>query len=157
LVSSTFSVVSSEVSSGACVSGISALDYAFKKIKYEGYNALLSGGAESAFSPLPYAGLNIIKALTKDVLRPFDERANGTVLGEGAAMLVVEELEHAKKRKANIYCEVTGVEILCESYNHFKREHNAETGIKTIDNLMVTHFVMMTCYGLFSLCTRIGR
>lgn len=126
----------SETISSACVSGIAALDYAVKKIKYEDYDCFLAGGAECAFSPLPYAGLNIINALTNNAVRPFDERADGTVLGEGAAILFVEELEHAIKRKANIYCEVSGTELLCEGYNHFKRNHNAEVGALTIENVV---------------------
>lgn len=126
----------SETISSACSSGISAIDYAIKKIKNDDYVALLVGGGESAFSPLPYAGLNIIKALTNKSIMPFDERADGTVLGEGSAMLIVEELNHAIKRKAKIYCELAGAEVLCEGYNHFKRDENAEIGVKVIDNLL---------------------
>lgn len=124
----------SETVSSACISGISAIDLAIKKIKYDNYEAIFVGGAESAFSPLPYAGLNIIKALTNDKIRPFDERADGTVLGEGAAVILIEELNNAKKRNAHIYCEICGTEVLCEGYNHFERDKWAKTGVMTIDN-----------------------
>lgn len=127
---------SSEVISSACISSIPALDCAVKKIKYDNYNAMFVGGAESAFSPLTYAGLNIIKALTNNAVKPFDERADGTVLGEGSAMFVIEELEYALKRKATIYCEVCGTESLCEAHDRFKRDRNGEIGIRAIDNAM---------------------
>ncbi|MCM8790380.1 MAG: beta-ketoacyl-[acyl-carrier-protein] synthase family protein [Candidatus Omnitrophica bacterium] len=123
----------SEAVSSACISSVSALDIAVKKIKYENYDAMVVGGSESAFAPLPYAGLNIIKALTNDRIRPFDENADGTVLGEGAAMFIIEDLGHAIKRNANIYCEIGGVNVLCEGFNHFKREHHGEVAVKTID------------------------
>ena len=123
----------SETVSSACISGISALDHAAEKIRTGEYSAMLAGGAESAFSGLPYAGLNIIRALTNSSVKPFDENADGTVLGEGAAVLLIEELGHAKKRKAQIYCELGGIETLCEGYNHFKRDQEAEVGVMTMD------------------------
>jgi len=123
----------SDTVSSACISGISALDYAAEKIRTGKCSAMLAGGTESAFSQLPYAGLNIIRALTNSSVKPFDENADGTVLGEGAAILLIEELEHAKKRKTNIYCELGGIEVLCEGYNHFKRDQSAEIGVMTID------------------------
>lgn len=123
----------SETVSSACISGISSLDYAIEKINTGDYIAMLAGGTESAFFPLPYAGLNIIRALTNNLVKPFDENADGTVLGEGAAVFLIEELEHAKKRNATIYCEVGGTEVMCEGHNHFKRDPEAEIGIRTIE------------------------
>ena len=124
---------SAETLSSACVSSISALDYAVKKIESDDYHACLVGGTESAFSQLPYAGLNIINALTNTSLKPFDENADGTVIGEGAAMFLIEELRHAQARKADIYCEIGGIESLCEAFNYLKRNRNGEVAIKTID------------------------
>ena len=123
----------SETVSSACISGISALSHAIEKIQTGDYNALFVGAAESAFSPLPYAGLNRINALTNKALKPFDETADGTVLGEGAAMFIVEELQHAIKRNADIYCEIGGMEVLCEGYNHLKRDKWATVAVQTID------------------------
>lgn len=123
----------SETVSSACISGISAIAIASEKIRSGDCEVAIVGGVESAFSPLPYAGLNIIRALTNDAVKPFDESADGTVLGEGAAIMVIEELGHAISRKAGIYCEIGGTEVLCEGYNHFKRDREGDVGVRTIE------------------------
>jgi len=142
----------SETISSACVSGLSAVMRGAQCIRNEGYDVMIVGGADSAFRPLPYAGLNSIGVLTGDKLRPFDVHANGTVLGEGAAVLILESLEHAKKRKSKKYCEILNGMFTAEAYGHFKHEEKPvqttravseairRSGVKkeTID-LVITH------------------
>jgi len=122
----------SESISSACVSGLSSIDYGLKKIRYDGYKLIIAGGADSAFRPLPYAGLNVIHILTNDKIRPFDINADGTVLGEGAAFVALEDYEHAKKRKAKIYCEVLDAAFTCESSNHFGHEKEPVQAVRAI-------------------------
>jgi 3-oxoacyl-[acyl-carrier-protein] synthase II len=112
----------SETISSACISGLSALERGASAIRNQGYDVMIVGGADSAFRPLPYAGMNIINILTNTKLRPFDKRADGTVLGEGAAFFVIEKLSHARRRRAKIYCEILETNFACESYNHFGHE-----------------------------------
>jgi 3-oxoacyl-[acyl-carrier-protein] synthase II len=122
----------SETISSACVSGLSSVDYALRKIRHDGYDLMLAGGSDSAFRPLPYAGLNTIRILTDDRIRPFDRDSDGTVLGEGAAILVLEEMEHARKRKAKIYCEVLDTCLTCEGKSYFGHEEEPVQAVNAI-------------------------
>lgn len=89
---------------------------AYRFIKHGEADVMITGGAESAVEPLSFAGFNQMRALATDrndepekSSRPFDEARSGFVMGEGAGVLVLEELEHAKARGAKIYAEVRGV------------------------------------------------
>ncbi len=104
----------------ACASGTNALGDAFRQIR-DGYqDMILCGGAEASITPLGIGGFASMKALStsKDPERasiPFDKERNGFVMGEGAGALVLEEYEHAKRRGAKIYCEVTGYGATCDA------------------------------------------
>ena len=106
----------------ACASGTNAVGDAFRQIR-DGYqDVILCGGAEASITPLGIGGFASMKALStsKDPMRasiPFDKERDGFVMGEGAGALVLEEYEHAKKRGAKIYCEVTGYGATCDA-NH---------------------------------------
>ena len=97
----------------ACATGTHSLGIAYRMVK-DGYeDAVIAGGVEASISPAGIAGFQNLKALTtcqdKDRASiPFDKERSGFVMGEGAAILVLEELEHAKKRGAKIYAEVVG-------------------------------------------------
>ena len=107
----------------ACAGGTNAIGDAFHRIR-DGYEDLaLCGGAESCISPLGVGGFTSMKALnpTDDPARasiPFDAERGGFVIGEGAGILVLEELEHARARGAHIYAEVVGYASNCDAY-HF--------------------------------------
>ena len=99
-----------------CASGDHSIAYAADCIKNNYMNAAFVGGAD-VFSKITQVSFNRLKALTPDTLRPFDKNRNGTVLSEGAAVLFIEELEHALDRKAHIYGEIIGSGISNDAYN----------------------------------------
>lgn len=106
----------------ACAGGTNAVGDAFRYIR-DGYaEVMLCGGSESTVTPLAIGGFTSMKALsqTEDPDRasiPFDKERNGFVLGEGAGILLLEELEHALARKAKIYAEVVGYGVTCDAYH----------------------------------------
>ncbi len=106
----------------ACASGTDAIGQAFRTIRYGEQNLVLTGGTEASINKLAVAGFNQMTALsrTEDPARasiPFDANRNGFVMGEGAGILLLEELEHAKKRGAKIYGEVVGYGQTCDAFH----------------------------------------
>lgn len=97
----------------ACATGTNCIGDAFRAIQYDDADIMLAGGTESSICPTGVAGFSSLTALSRstDPLRasiPFDRERDGFVLGEGAGVVVLEELEHAKKRGAHIYAELVG-------------------------------------------------
>lgn len=97
----------------ACATGTNCIGEAFRTIQYGDADIMLAGGAESSVTPIGIAGFTALTALSssEDPARcsiPFDKDRSGFVMGEGAAVLVLEELEHAKARGAKIYGEIVG-------------------------------------------------
>jgi len=98
----------------ACSSAGHSIGYSARSISYGDADIMVAGGAEAAMSPLGMAGFNAAKALStrndspEEASRPWDKERDGFVLGEGAGVLILEELESAKKRSAQIYAEITG-------------------------------------------------
>jgi len=98
----------------ACATSTHALGEAWRTIKMGDANAIFAGGTEAAVCEMGIGGFAAMKALStrndepKRASRPFDKDRDGFVMGEGAAVLVLEELEHAKARGARIYCELVG-------------------------------------------------
>jgi len=98
----------------ACATSTHALGEAWRYIKMGDANAIFAGGTEAAVCEMGIGGFAAMRALStrntepKRASRPFDKDRDGFVMGEGAAVLVVEELEHAKARGARIYCELVG-------------------------------------------------
>lgn len=97
----------------ACATGTNCIGDAYRAIMYDDLDICVAGGAESCVCPTGIAGFSALTALSAstDPSRasiPFDKERNGFVLGEGAGMVMLEELEHAKKRNAHIYAEVVG-------------------------------------------------
>ena len=106
----------------ACASATHAIGEAFRKIK-DGYlDVCLCGGSESTITEFTLGGFRTMKALTTETdpakaSTPFDLNRGGFVLGEGSAVLVLEEYEHAKARGAKIYCELAGYGATCDAYH----------------------------------------
>ncbi len=107
----------------ACASSTNAIGDAFRHIQYGSNDIIVVGGAEAAVSPLAFAGFCNMKAMStrnddpKTASRPFDAERDGFVLGEGACFVVLEELEHAKARDANIICEMAGYGATDDAYH----------------------------------------
>lgn len=107
----------------ACASGAHAIGEAFKSIKYGETDVMVTGGTESCIVPLGVGGFCSMKALStrndapEKASRPFDKDRDGFIMSEGAGMVILEELEHAKKRGAEIYAEVGGMGATCDAYH----------------------------------------
>ncbi|MBI9097825.1 MAG: beta-ketoacyl-ACP synthase II [Spirochaetaceae bacterium] len=105
----------------ACASGTDAIGAALNSIRCNQADIIVTGGTEAAITKLAAAGFHKIHALSTrndeplKACRPFDKDRDGFILGEGAGILVLEELEHAKKRGATILAEITGYGITCDA------------------------------------------
>lgn len=100
----------------ACSAGNYSLSYGYDLIKRGDIDFALVGGAE-ALSRITFQGFNRLCAMSQDVCSPFDKNRSGMLLGEGAGVLILESLERALKRKANIYAEVLGYGLSCDAFN----------------------------------------
>ncbi len=104
----------SYTTTSACASSSHALGESFRMIQYGTCDVVITGGAEATVTPLGIGGFNALKALStrndspETSSRPFEKNRDGFVLAEGSGILILEDLEHAKARGANIYAEVTG-------------------------------------------------
>lgn len=104
----------SSANSNSCASGTIALGQALEWIRHDHADVVLAGGAEAPLAPLCYSAFTILRAMScrneepARASRPFDAQRDGFVMGEGAAMMVVEELQHALARDAHIYGELIG-------------------------------------------------
>ena len=109
--------------SSACATASHALSVSYNHIILGDADIMVCGGSEAALSPLAFAGFTQAKALSKrndepeKASRPFDKDRDGFVMGEGAGVLILEELEHAKKRGATIYGEMLGYGMSADAYH----------------------------------------
>ncbi|MFB2967710.1 beta-ketoacyl-ACP synthase II [Aerosakkonema sp. BLCC-F183] len=107
----------------ACAAGSNAIGDAFRLVQRGYAQAMICGGTEAAVTPLSLAGFAAARALSKRnedpgrASRPFDRDRDGFVMGEGAGILLLEELEHALSRGAKIYAEIVGYGMTCDAYH----------------------------------------
>ena len=121
----------------ACASGTHCIGEAFRMIKHGYQDVMLAGGTEASITPLSIAGFSNIKALSKteDKTRasiPFDKERNGFVMGEGAGIVILEELEHALARGAKIYAEIVGYGATSDAYHITSPAPGGEGGARAM-------------------------
>lgn len=105
-----------QIIANACASGTNAIGHAFNAIRFGGYQRVLAGGYD-AISELVFVGFDSLQASTQEKCRPFDAKRSGMVLGEGAALLALEDLESAQSRGAQILGEVAGYGISTDNHH----------------------------------------
>ena len=121
----------------ACASSTNAFAYAFNLIRLGKADAIVTGGSEAAIWPAGVGGFTAMHALStrnddpEHASRPFSASRDGFVMGEGAGVLILEELEHAKARGAKIYCEVAGVGMSADAH-HITASHPEGLGANLV-------------------------
>ena len=126
----------------ACASGAHAIGDAFRAIAYDDADMMVTGGAEASISSLGFAGFCAMKAMSQrndDPLtasRPYDRDRDGFVMSEGSGLLLLEELEHAKKRGAKIYAEVLGCGATGDAFHITSPAPNGTGGVKAFKMAM---------------------
>ena len=126
----------------ACAAGTQAVGEAFRLIARDDADVVLAGGADSRIDPLMILAYTALGALSQsdrpaaEVSRPFDGKRDGFVLGEGAGVLMLEELEHAKRRGATIYAEVLGLGSSFDAYGATKPDPEARGAARAINEAL---------------------
>ena len=123
----------------ACATGTNSIGEAFRTIQYGDADVMVSGGTEGSVTPIGIAGFTALTALSTETDKtkcslPFDKNRSGFVMGEGAAVVVLEELEHAKKRGAKIYAEVVGYGCSSDAYHITSPEEDGSGAAKAMEN-----------------------
>ena len=122
----------------ACATSNNAIGESWRTIKFGDADIFLAGGAEASIVAIGLAGFSAMKALSmrndepERASRPFDRDRDGFVMSEGAGILVVEELEHAKARGAKIYCELTGYGLSADAYHMTAPPPNGEGAMRAM-------------------------
>ncbi len=123
----------------ACATGTHSIGEAFRTIQYGDADVMVAGGTESSITPLGVAGFTALTALSdsEDPQRcsiPFDKDRSGFVMGEGSAIVILEELEHAKARGAKIYAEVIGYGCSSDAYHITSPAEDGSGAAKAMEN-----------------------
>jgi len=123
----------------ACASSTHALGIALKLLQRGDAKIIISGGTEAAISPMALAGFCKMRALStqndhpRSASKPFDKERDGFIMGEGAGILVLETLQHAKERNANIYAEIFGFGMTADAYHITAPAPEGEAAAKAIE------------------------
>jgi len=126
----------------ACAAGSNAIGDAFEIIKRGVAKIMIAGGSEAAITPLGMAGFSSMHALStrnddpETASRPFERDRDGFVMGEGAGILILEEMEHALNRNAKIYAELTGYGLAGEAYHITALEESGVNIARSIENCL---------------------
>ncbi|MGB2783352.1 MAG: beta-ketoacyl-ACP synthase II [Atribacterota bacterium] len=127
------------VISTACASSTHAIGMAFKLLQQGDAQIILSGGTEAAIGPMALAGFCKMKALSVQndypnrASKPFDKERDGFIMGEGAGILILETLQHAKERNANIYAEILGFGMTADAYHITAPAPDGEGAVKAME------------------------
>lgn len=122
----------------ACASGTNAIGEAFNILQKGTADVMIAGGSEASVTPLGVAGFTTLTALsTKNDLErssiPFDKERDGFVIGEGAGVVIMETLDHALKRGANILCEIVGYGSTCDAYHMTSPDPDGEGAARSME------------------------
>ena len=125
----------------ACATGTNSIGEAYRSIQSNEADIFVAGGTESSITPIGIGGFAALTALSTatDPLRasiPFDRNRNGFVMGEGAGVVVLEELNHALKRGAKIYAEITGYGCSSDAYHITSPQEDGEGAARAMENAM---------------------
>ena len=125
----------------ACSTATHTIGECFRIIRHGYQDVMIAGGTEASITPTGIAGFTNIKALSQEPDKtrasiPFDKERSGFVMGEGAGVLLLEELEHAKKRGAKIYAEVVGYGATSDAYHITSPAPDGEGGARAMENAM---------------------
>ncbi len=128
----------------ACASSAHAIGESFRLIQHGQADLMLTGGAEATISPIGIEGFIACKALSTKfndkphlASRPFDENRDGFVMGEGSASIILEEMEHAKKRNAKILCEITGYGMSSDAFHYTLPEPTGDGAFRAMENCLM--------------------
>ena len=128
----------------ACASSAHAIGESFRLIQHGQADLMLTGGTEATISPIGIEGFIACKALSTKfndnphlASRPFDENRDGFVMGEGSASLILEEMEHAKNRNADILCEITGYGMSSDAHHYTLPEPTGDGAYRAMENCII--------------------
>ena len=122
----------------ACATASHAIGDAFRTIQYGDADAMICGGSEAPITPMGLGGFNAMRALSvrndapEKASRPFDAQRDGFVMGEGGGALMLEELEHARKRGAKIYCEIVGIGFTADAHHITAPPEGGEGAVRSM-------------------------
>jgi 3-oxoacyl-[acyl-carrier-protein] synthase II len=122
----------------ACSASAHAIGDAFEIIKRDDADAMLAGGSEAAITPMGVGGFAALRALStrndepQRASRPFDKDRDGFIIGEGSGMVVIEELEHARRRGATIYAEIVGYGMSSDAYHITAPSEDGDGGVRVM-------------------------
>ena len=128
----------------ACATANNNIGEAWRMIKFGDADGFICGGSEAAILPMGYAGFGNMRALStrndepQRASRPFDKGRDGFVMGEGAGVVIIEEMEHAKARGATIYCELAGYGVSADAY-HLSAPHPQGEGASRCMAMALKH------------------
>ncbi len=128
----------------ACATANHNIGEAWRMIKFDDADIFVAGGSEASITPMGMSGFGNMKALSTrndaptEASRPFDRDRDGFVMGEGAGVVVIEELEHAKKRGAHIYCELAGYGVSADAH-HLTSPHPEGDGARRCMQMALKH------------------
>lgn len=132
---------SNMVTAAACSGGANAIGEAYLKIKHGYEKVIVAGASDASITPFSVACFSAMKALYRgdnkdEASIPFDKRRSGFVIGEGSAILILEDLEHAKARNAKIYAEIVGYGCNCDAYNMVSPDYEGLTCTKAMNRAL---------------------
>ena len=132
---------SNMATAAACSGGANAIGEAYLKIKHGYEKVMVAGASDASITPFSVACFSAMKALYRgdnkdEASIPFDKRRSGFVIGEGAAILILEDLEHAKARNAKIYAEIVGYGSNCDAYNMVSPDYEGLTCVRAMNRAL---------------------